>query len=556
MTTLSRDSQFLSEAGTLLAGSFEYEETLTEVASLATPCFGDCCLVALFEDNGWIRRLRARHAHRVEFSIEPRAWRAAPSFSPPSDPAILDCLTEEWLNCFASDRQEIARIMRLGVNSLLIAPMAESGKTVGAITILISERKFDAAELGLWMALGRMAAGSVLNARKFRAMAAAKEQAEESNRAKDEFLAILSHEIRNPLMPLMGWARIFKNHQEIARDPVLREGSHSLERIAAQIARLVDDCLDLARISQGKIHMDREPVELNKVLSGSVEAVRDTVQEKNLNLSMELSPGPLWVFGDCTRLQQVFANVLVNAAKYTNHGGSITVRSRQDGEEAEVEVRDTGCGIDPEYLERIFEPFRQGAGQSLSGSSGLGLGLAISRQIVELHSGCIWAESRGAGQGSTFHLRVPLTEPGVPPTTGQFRAAAPPGFARQEPARRLRILLVEDSRDILMLMKIQLEALGHSVLLARDGIQGLQEACKRRPDLIISDIKMPRADGYELIRQIRQIPETSGIPAIALTGLGMRGDITRAKEAGFDACIVKPVETRELMRWIQTLTAA
>ncbi len=556
MKTLLRDFDFLSEAGARLAGSFDYEGTLSELASRAVPCFGDWCLVALFEDDGWIRRLRAPHAQREDSAIEGRSWRAAPAFHPAIGAAILDSPDEKWFHCFTCDEYEAARMLRLGLKSLLVAPMAAPGKTVGAITLLSTspERKWNAAELGLWTSLGCVAAAAVVNAQRFREMAAAREQAEQSNRAKDEFLAVLSHELRNPLTPVMGWARIFKNHPEVAADPVLREGSQSLERNAAQIARLVDDCLDLARISQGKIHMDREQLDLNKVLAGSAEAVRETAIEKGLSVSCELSASPLWVFGDRIRLQQVFTNLLVNAAKYTDHGGTITVRSRLDAREAEVEVRDTGCGIDPADLEKIFEPFRQ-AERSLSASSGLGLGLAISRQIVELHSGRIWAESRGPSQGSSFFLRIPLSEPTVPPTTGPFRPP-PPGFASEEPPRKLRILVVEDARDVLMLMKIQLESLGHTVLLAADGLQGVQQACKDRPDLILSDLKMPRADGYELIRQIRQIPETAGIPAIALTGMGMRGDAARAKEAGFDACVVKPVETRELLKWIQTLTAS
>jgi CheY-like chemotaxis protein len=271
--------------------------------------------------------------------------------------------------------------------------------------------------------------------------------------------------------------------------------------------------------------------------------------ERELSLQVELTPEPVPVLGDATRLEQVIMNLLINAVKYTKGGGSISIRTVRMGVETEVEITDTGIGIDTAYLEQIFEPFRQRTSSWLRSQSGLGLGLAIARRILEMHEGRIWAESAGLGRGSTFRVRLPLAA-----VEDQATAA---GTVEQPPAvpgDSIRILLIEDLDDILFLMKTELEKMGHTVVTATDGHRGLEAARAHHPDLIISDIRMPVVDGYQLIRAIRDMPDLSATPAIALTGFGAKQDIERALAAGFNGCLSKPAEPEEVAALLKQLT--
>jgi len=271
--------------------------------------------------------------------------------------------------------------------------------------------------------------------------------------------------------------------------------------------------------------------------------------DRNLFLESH-GPAALRVEGDVVKVRRIAQNLLLNAIKYTDSGGSITIRSSANVREAEIEIKDTGIGIAREYLEQIFQPFRRGSKEWLASDGGLGLGLAIARRIVEMHGGGIWAESAGVGQGSTFRVRLPLASPRLPSSfsdnalsTGQ--AAIPP----------LRILLIDDQKDVAELTSMDLQALGYSILTATDGQSGLETAIREVPDVIISDLKMPRMDGYELIQNLRGIASLASVPVIALTGFGMKKDIEAALAAGYDACLNKPVEIAELSAVIQRLAA-
>ena len=255
--------------------------------------------------------------------------------------------------------------------------------------------------------------------------------------------------------------------------------------------------------------------------------------------------------GDKTRLEQVLLNLLTNAIKYTGNEGEVSISLRRVDDEAEIVVKDTGIGIDPEFMERIFEPFGQGTRNWFESDSGLGLGLAIARDIAQMHGGRIWAESPGQGCGSTFRLRLPLA-----PIPAQVKNAGSQERPPLPEAKPLRVLFVEDSKDILNLFRIELEELGYSVFTATDGESGLEIAKRELPDVIVSDIKMPRFDGYELIKQLRRIPELATTHAIALSGFGMNKDVEKALHAGYNAHLCKPVELNELIGMIQKLTSA
>jgi CheY-like chemotaxis protein len=337
---------------------------------------------------------------------------------------------------------------------------------------------------------------------------------------------------------------------QIAGDQVLNEGLRSLEHNAKNISRLVDDCLDIARISQGKIKLQFELLDLFQVVGNSLDAVWEQARSKGIEFSHELSRN-LFVWGDRTRLEEVMLNLFTNAIKYTDNGGRIFVRLGSSGNQCELEVSDNGIGIEPEFLEQIFQPFRQGTTTWFTSQSGLGIGLSIVMNILQMHGGHVWAESPGRGQGSTFRVRLPLAE------ASTYQQSTPQD---QHPVpckvKALRILFIEDSKDVLNLMKMVLEELGYSVLIAADGISGLEIARRELPEAIISDIKMPGMDGYELIRQLRRIPQLAKVPAIAMSGFGMDKDVENALAAGYDAHVRKPVEIDELSVLIQQLTSA
>ncbi len=556
----ARRLAFLAEASTILASSLDYEATLTSVANLAVPYLGDWCFIHVVEANGAIRCLTAVRANRNLFPeveaprdwylSDPRAGEGVPKVLATGRPEIVSPVTDNWLRALTANASQLVLFRRLGFKSAMSAPMLARRRTLGALTFVSAEsrRQYDAVEMALCEDLARRCAFATDNARLYRQVIIERDRAEKASRAKDEFLAVLSHEIRNPLMPIMGWARVFKDQELVTQNKVLAEGIGAVERNAQTIQRLVEDCQDLARISEGKISFEPEIVDLNEIATTSVEAVADLARLKGLRVQMGLASSALWLSGDRTRLQQVFVNILRNAIRFTPNGGSISLRSQRVANEAELQVADTGEGISPDFLEQIFEPFRQGTTSWLTSESGLGLGLAIARQIAGMHGGRVWAASQGLNQGSTFFVRFPLVaEQAVVPVTK-------PKFEAQAKAAPLRVLLVEDAEDIIFLMQIKLEWLGYSFLVARDGQSGLEIAEREHPDVIISDIKMPGLDGYELIAKIRQNPLLRSTPAIALTGFGMKGDVERALAEGYDAHMIKPADINELSSLIQKLT--
>jgi PAS domain S-box-containing protein len=549
----SRRFAFLADASALLAGSLEDETRLARVAQLAVPYLADWCFINVVDAAGVVVQCEITYIDPMQLDLAEKIRRQFLfGSSGPADPEpfaaahiaqILNPITEAELELIAGRPGNKTLLQRLNILSAMLIPLMVHDRHLGSLTLLMtsSGRLYTPADLALAQDFGRRCALAVENARLYQEVIQERDVAAKASRAKDEFLAVLSHELRNPLMPVLGWARVLSGHSLIQQDPVLIEGVRSLDRNAQTLNRLVDDCLDLARISEGKVGMESAPVDLNRILTISVDSVRAAAEAKQLTVILELHPEPLRVLGDGTRLQQGAMNLLVNSVKYTPPGGSLWVRSYSHPAYAEFEVRDNGIGIRPEMLEQIFAPFHQGTGLSLTSESGLGLGLAIAHQIVELHRGQIWAESAGPGTGSVFRVRLPLTSMSAPISSLASGAPAPP--SRRD---SLRVLLVDDSADVLFLMKVEMERLGFSVLQASDCVSAVELARRERPDAIISDVKMPDLDGYEFIRRIRATPETCGILAFALTGFGRKGDIERAMAAGFDSCFAKPADPDEL----------
>ena len=365
----------------------------------------------------------------------------------------------------------------------------------------------------------------------------ARQAAEQANRAKDEFMAMLGHELRNPLSPMLTTLELMR-----LRAPDMLERERGiLERQVQHMARLVDDLLDVSRIARGKIELKRETVELSTVLASAVEQVSPLLEERGHYLRISLPRSGLRVQADPARLGQVFFNVLHNAAKYTDPGGHITVAGHREGSEVAISIRDDGVGIAPELQPRVFETFFQARQDRDRAKGGLGLGLALVKSLSELHGGRVEVESPGVGKGSTFTVRLPLAiEVGASDGTDAAHEEA----IRAAPDRGLRILVVDDNVDAAESIAEVLELLGNQVRVAHDGLEALRLARESVPDLALLDIGLPVIDGYELAQRLRS--EHPSLRLVAVSGYGQDGDRAAALRAGFSRHLVKPVSLQEI----------
>jgi PAS domain S-box-containing protein len=359
------------------------------------------------------------------------------------------------------------------------------------------------------------------------------EQLAESDRRKDDFLAMLGHELRNPLAPIRNAAEVMGRNG--LTDPNLKWVHGVIERQARHLARLVDDLLDIARINQDKITLRREPVELATVVRQSVETARPQIEARRHQLTVSMPDQPVWLDADPTRLAQVFANLLNNAAKYTDEGGRITLLAETEdgGRSVVVRVRDTGTGISRDLLTRVFEPFIQADKSLARTQGGLGIGLTLVRRLTEMHDGRVEAFSEGPGKGSEFVVHLPARRPGPVAT------ATRPG--KDETRGGRSILLVDDNVDAAESLAMVLELQGNRVRTRHDGPSALVAVGEQRPDVVVLDIGLPLMDGYEVARRLRAAPGGDKLMLIALTGYGQSEDKQRATDAGFDYHLVKPV---------------
>jgi two-component system CheB/CheR fusion protein len=369
--------------------------------------------------------------------------------------------------------------------------------------------------------------------------------AEEANHLKDEFLAIMSHELRNPLNVILGYSELFLLSQEIKQSPQLLRMADAIKRNALTQSRLIRDLLDLSRLRSGKISLSLETISLLTNVNNAVETVRAESEEKQITIEV-LSPSePLFVEGDQVRLEQVVWNLLNNSIKFTPAGGKIMVRLGKENNQASLTVEDTGQGIDYSFLPHVFELFRQGDASDSPDQTGMGIGLGIVRQLVDLHKGSISAYSEGRGAGATFTLKLPLSvEPKTPTSPAHGVASSLDEFA---------ILVVDDSSDTAEMVAQLLGMSGAIVTGATSGENGLRILSEREFDAVISDIAMPGMDGFEFLRRLRQLPGRDNVPVLALTGFGRPEDIERVRAAGFHSCVTKPFEFKAMIDVLQKL---
>jgi signal transduction histidine kinase/DNA-binding response OmpR family regulator len=538
----TRRSAFLAEASKVLSSSLDSEATLRGLLRLVVPYLADVGGVTLLGEPA-------------------SAWRSELAWFSAADQTVhLDSLTgsdgpadevraalERVLNSGAAEILEGLSVpyppaacasggpAATGelLHSAILLPLQARGRTLGALSLGhgSSGRRFSSADRGLAEDLAARAAIALDNARLYR-------NVQEADRHKNEFLSMLAHELRNPLAPISNAVHILRLRG--SPEPEVRALQEMVDRQVQQLIRLVDDLLDLSRITRGKIRLQMEYVDVAGVLAHAVETSRPLIEARRHELTLTLPPEPLRVRGDPVRLAQVVSNLLNNAAKYTEEGGHIRLTAQHEGGKVVLRVQDNGVGIPPSMLSSIFELFKQ-VDRSLDRSQGgLGIGLTLVHELVELHEGRVEAFSAGANQGSEFVVRLPavMEEPQSFPVNGADEAAAKP--------RPSRVLIVDDNSDSARSLSMLLEMGGHEVRTCYDGPSGLAEAEAFCPEVVLLDIGLPGMDGFEVAKRLRQRELSPRPLLVALTGYGQAEDVRRSREAGFDYHLVKPADPEAL----------
>jgi PAS domain S-box-containing protein len=541
-------ARFLASASELLATSLDQSATLDSLVRLAVPGFADWCVAHLAEPIGG-RRLHAagedpdgtgmaQMLERLATSADLQTLMPALDRVKEGQPLLLSEIGPDWM-------ESLAAVHQLAPKSAMVVPMTARGRAIGTLSFIVTrpERRYGPADLALARDLAQRAAIAVDNARLYA-------EAEGANRAKDQFLATLSHELRTPLTAMLGWVLLLRSGRLDGDEAAAALAS--IERNTRVQAQLINDLLDVSRIVAGKLQVDKRPVDLRVVIEHALESVRPDTEARKLVVSVAIDPDAAWVPGDAMRLEQVMLNLLGNAAKFTPEGGRIEVRLDRNDTMARLTVSDTGQGIDPAMLPHIFETFHQADSSSTRRHGGLGLGLAIVRRLVALHGGRVEAASAGRDQGAAFTVYLPLlareARPAAPGSAGESRR--PREDAALPRLDRLRALVVDDHEDSRRLVKTVLTECGAEVCEADSVDAALDILDSTYVDVLISDIGMPGADGYDLIARLREHERAHGgrIPAVALTAYAGEENRDRALTAGFTAHVTKPVSPAALVR--------
>jgi two-component system, chemotaxis family, CheB/CheR fusion protein len=369
--------------------------------------------------------------------------------------------------------------------------------------------------------------------------------AEDANRLKDEFLAIMSHELRNPLNVILGYSELLLRMDDMAKLPDLHQIAEAIKRNAVAQSKLIRDLLDLSRLRSGKLELNKETVPIMVAVRNAIDTAQSDADAKGITIDVAASTDPLIVEADPMRLEQIVWNLLNNSIKFTPPGGRITVRTEIDADQASLTVEDTGQGIDSSFLPHVFEMFRQADSLTNRTQSGMGVGLAVVHQLVDLHHGSITASSQGSGKGATFTVKLPLSS--QPEAKPAVVLDLNPGLDQ------LTVLVVDDSEDTTAMLGELLKMSGATVTGTTSGHEALRIIAEHEFDVVLSDISMPGMDGFEFLRRLRQLPTREEVPVLALTGFGRQEDIKRAQDAGFFSLITKPFELETLIDVLRKL---
>ena len=530
----TRRSNFLARASHELGASLDLEHGMRRLLDLVVPQLADAgALVVDGDADSPLVFLRSETHGRL-------STRQVPSYGelPENLRAALQRVVREGLPL---EGETVAYPLRIGERTLGALALASDQSAphllpqdLVTLQDLVSRAAIALDNARLYSSLQR----EIVRSRQ------AEESLQDANRRKDEFLAMLSHELRNPLAPI-------RNAVEVIRrlappDPKLTMARDVVDRQVSLLARLVEELLDVSRISQGKIALKREPVDLGRIIAHSVETARPLIDTRGQTLSVSVPTAPVWLSADFARLSQVVANLLNNASKYTGEGGRIDLVASAGEGEATIVVRDNGAGIERELLEKVFDLFVQGERALDRGQGGLGIGLTLVKRLVELHQGKVAAASDGPGRGATFTVTLPC----ISAVETQQRAAPVPARPPHEVYGR-RVLVVDDNVDAAESTAAFLRLEGHEVKAVHDGLQALASLKVFDPHVVVLDIGLPGLDGYAVARQLRERGDTNHVLLIALTGYGQKEDRARAAEAGFDYHYVKPADPRDIQAAIE-----
>jgi signal transduction histidine kinase len=515
--------RFLAQVTEVIGRSLDYATTARDLVRLTVPTLGEHAVVARWDElgPGW---------HIVEAVSAHEGVTVAELASLDPLPAEIAAAIRQWQSTQASD------LDRPSDPRLILLPLAGQKSTFAVLGIKRSAAAppFSADDLTLIEALGSRAAMALENANLYKDL-------ERADRQKNEFLSMLAHELRNPLAPIRTAVDVLRLKGD--GQPEIEWAREIINRQTKHLVRLVDDLLDVSRITGGKIRLDLEVLNAASVVAAAVETSRPLIEESGHQMTVALPEEPVWVRCDRVRLAQVLSNLLNNAAKYTQRGGLIGLTVEQSGGEAVFRVADNGIGISAEMLPKVFELFTQVERSLDRSQGGLGVGLTVVKRLVEMHGGRVEASSSGAGGGSEFTVRLPAIE--SPPDT---EAVADAPLENRSPAAPLRVLVVDDNADAADSLAWLLRHGEHEVRTAHDGRQAVELAHAFHPQAVVLDLGLPEIDGYEVARRLRQHADTRGALLVALSGYGQQEHRRRSSEAGFDYHFVKPVDFAALQR--------
>jgi signal transduction histidine kinase/DNA-binding response OmpR family regulator len=544
---------FLADASNVLAGSLEFHKTFHSLAHLVVPRLADFCVIHAADEDGGLRQVAMAHSDLLD---EPALRKLAEEF--PASPAATRggarvVKTGQSQMCCNMDNgtlQEVFErtedrdlLLSFAPTSFIAVPLKTYDRVLGAIVMVNTRegRLCGSDELSLAEELAHRAALAIDNASLYKAAQKARAEAERANRAKDAFLAMLSHELRTPLTPVLTSVLALEQEENLPEET--RASLQMIRRNVELEGRLIDDLLDLTRISKGKVQLSLEEVDAHSLLRNALEICQADIDHKHLSLQTDFAAEKVCLEADPARLQQIFWNLIKNAVKFTPEGGRLEIRTANNDGQLRVEVSDNGMGIDAETLPKIFNAFEQGERTRLGG---LGLGLAISKALVETHHGRLTAESAGRNQGATFTAIFPLAENHA----GASAASIP---ATPVARKSMRVLLVEDHEDTNRSLTNLLRRRGYHVHSARSVQSALDLASQERFDVLVSDIGLPDGSGIDLMQQLSVDHPLFGI---ALTGFGMEEDVRRSHDVGFQHHLIKPVDLNRLDALLQQSNAA
>jgi PAS domain S-box-containing protein len=556
-----QQAAFLAETGAALSGSLDYETTLKAVARLAVPTIADWCAVDMVGEHGELQRVAVAHvdpekvelARSIEnkYPADPNAPGGVHEVIRTGQPVFMSRIPPDLVGTAARDDEHRRILTALHLTSYMCVPLVGHAKPFGAITFVSAEsgREYSESDVRFARELAARASMAVENARSY-------VRANEASRLKDEFLATLSHELRTPLNAVLGYSRMLR-FGTITPDKT-QSALEVVERNATSLKQIIEDVLDVSRIVAGRLRLHVEPVDLPTMLHEARATVMPAAEAKGVRVDAVIDPLTTPVSGDPDRLQQVVWNLLSNAIKFTPRGGRVALQLSRVNSHVEIAVSDTGRGITPDFLPFVFDRFRQADASFSREQGGLGLGLAIAKQLTELHGGTIAAASEGPGRGSTFTVSLPLIAVHPRADAGPREQ---PHADRQAPTIEtvprldgLRVLAVDDELDSLNLLRSVLEAAGAIVTTTTSGVDALEKIREQPVDVLVSDIGMPGMDGLEFIRAVRRLDEPRrSIPAAALTAYARSQDRITALASGYQMHLVKPIDPLELVVAVSAL---